>query len=184
MPLTLLERPSTSIEAPAPPDTPIAAATGALVVSAGFTRSPAMSGLQNAWTRKRAADDIFILQLVRLVNDTQNFVLRNIFLLRLVHYQYGTSFTLLELEFSLEGGKSQVGNGDVWCDRNLSLFDVGRGHDHVLLRLHPLLAGTMNETNRFSNLAASTTLEMCRRRYTHPLATLQFSYQSSHSAPP
>lgn len=65
------------------------------------------------WTRKYTADNIFILQLVRLVDDAQNPALRNIFLLRLVHYQDSTSFALLELELGLEGGRSQVEGGAV-----------------------------------------------------------------------
>lgn len=85
------------------------------------------------WARKCAAADISILQLVRLVNDAQNPALRNILLLRLVHYQHGTSSALLELELGLEGGRSQVEGEDIWRDRNLSPFDVNRGHDHVFL---------------------------------------------------
>jgi hypothetical protein len=115
------------MEAPPPADTPIAAATGALALSASFTFSPATSDLQHAATnearsrrtlvrqvqiiaraRKCAADDIFILQLARLVNNAQNPALRNVFLPRLVHYQNGTSSAFLELELGIQGGGSQV----------------------------------------------------------------------------
>jgi len=58
-------------------------------------------------TRKCAVDHIFVTQLVRLVDTTQNLAV-NIFQLRLVHHKDGASLALLELKLSLEGGRGQV----------------------------------------------------------------------------